>query len=741
MNRTHGRPPRSGLRRPLLALALALLAAVTGAPQAAEPGARPRIGLVLGGGGARGAAHIGILEVMERLRVPVDCVAGTSMGSLVAGVYAVGLTPAEMLEKLAPVDWNALFADNPDSADMNYRTRRLAQRFYPKLELGVTDKGVEPLTGVVAGQKIKLFFNMMVGDDAGQLTIESLRLPVSIIATDIGTGERVVLREGSLSAAMRASMSVPGLLDPVKIDSHYLVDGGLVDNVPIGEARSRCNADVVIAIDVGTPLMKPQEVTNILAVAGQMVNILTNQNVVASLATLRPGDVFIQPDLSGITAGDFPRYLEAVERGRKAAEAASDQLARYAVSPEQYAAWRADVRMPERPVPRVDEIQIAETKHVNPEAIERLVEVKPGEPVDTQTLNKSMQSIYGEGYYQGVDYALLPSRERNILRITPVEKSWGPDYLLFGMNLSSNVGSWSAYNLRAAYRRTWLNSYGGEWLSGVQVGEDSRIFTQFYQPLDPGQRFFVQPSVFAGRSLRDVYQDNNRISEYTVDQYSATLVAGINFGTVGQARLGYEYTRAQAELTTGVPGSLPQGRNTVRGWTAVLDLEQFDRLFFPTRGWAVLGDVLYDQADDYTRGNFNASLAYPFSGFVLNGRVRAAGSLTGTLPPYNAVSLGGPFNMAGYAKDQISGDALAYGSMRLERIVGKMPLGLTGDLRIGASGEAGKVNGRYTETNLDGWLNSYSVYLAGETPVGPLYLGYGRATGGASAVYLFLGTP
>jgi NTE family protein len=741
MNTKHKDNGGSRLAAWTLALAAASLSAMPHGALAADPAARPRIGLVLGGGGARGSAHIGVLEVMERLRVPVDCVAGTSMGSLVAGVYAVGLTPAEMLDKLAPVDWHELFDDDPESADMNYRSRRLGQRFYPKLELGITDNGVEPVTGVVAGQKIKLFFNMMVGDDRGQRTIESLRLPVSIIATDIGTGKRVVLREGSLSAAMRASMSVPGLLDPVKIGEHYLVDGGLVDNVPIGEARSRCNADVVIAVDVGTPLMKPEEVTNILSVAGQMINILTNQNVEASLATLKPGDVFIRPDLSGISAGDFPRYREAVERGRRAAEEASDQLARYAVSPEQYAAWHGRIRMPERPAPVVDEIQIAEMEYVSPQAVERLVEVRPGEPLDTKKLNKSLQAIYGEGHYQGVDYALLPTRERNILRITPVEKSWGPDYLLFGLNLSSNVGDWSAYELRVAYRRTWLNAYGGEWLTGVQVGEDSRVFTEFYQPLDERQRFFVAPGLAIGRSALTVYQDNERIGEFTADRAAARLDAGVNFGAVGQAKLGYYYSEQKTELSTGVPGSLPEGEQTVRGWNANLDFEQFDRLFFPTRGWAAIADVFRADQDDYTRGNLSVSAAVPVSKYVINGRLRVAGSLSGTLPSYDAVAFGGPFNMGGYAQNQVVGDELAYGSLRLERIVGQMPLGLTGDLRLGVAAEAGKVNGRYTETHLDGWLKSYSIYFAGETPVGPLYLGYGNATGGASAFYLFIGTP
>jgi NTE family protein len=370
-----------------------------------------------------------------------------------------------------------------------------------------------------------------------------------------------------------------------------------------------------------------------------------------------------------------------------------------------------------------------------------LVQIKPGEPVDTKKLNKSVQAIYGEGFYQGVDYSLASFRDRNILRITPVEKSWGPDYLLFGMNLSSNIGDWSSYELRAAYRRTWLNAYGGEWLTSVQIGETPRIATQLYQPLDAGQRFFVQTGLGYGRSPSDVYQDNERIGQFSTDRFGANFEAGVNFGTVGQATLGYVYNRDDISLATGEPGSLPEGISTIHGLRANLDLEQFDRLFFPTRGWAVFADVFHANGGDYTKGNFNAAAAYPISSFVLNGRLRAAGSLSGTLPPNDAVGLGGPFNLAGLAQNQIVGDELAYGSLRLEHILGRMPLGMTGDLRVGASGEIGKVNGRYTETNLEGWLNAYSVYLAGETPVGPLYFGYGRATGGASAFYLFLGTP
>ncbi|MDP3083425.1 MAG: patatin-like phospholipase family protein, partial [Rubrivivax sp.] len=252
----------------------------------AAASARPRVGLVLGGGGARGAAHIGVLEVLDQLRVPVDCVAGTSMGALVAGAWAAGLAPAAMQRELAKADWSDMFQDNPDYTELNFRNRRLAQRFLPGSEIGVGERGLAAPAGVVSGQKIKLFFNQLVGADLGELDLAELALPVSILATDIGTGERVVLRSGSLTQAMRASMSVPGLMAPLELAGRKLVDGGLVDNLPIREVRERCQADVVIAVNVGSPLLRAENVGSLLTVSAQMVAILTEQNVSQSLATL-----------------------------------------------------------------------------------------------------------------------------------------------------------------------------------------------------------------------------------------------------------------------------------------------------------------------------------------------------------------------------------------------------------------------------------------------------------------------
>ena len=257
----------------------------------AQSTARPKVGLVLGGGGARGAAHIGVLELLEQLRIPVDCVAGTSMGALVAGAWAAGLSPLQMREALSRADWRDMFQDNPDYAELNWRNKRLSQRFLPGSEAGLRGGSAVVPPGVVSAQKIKLFINRLVHADAGELELQQLPLPVSIIATDIGTGERVVLRRGSLTQAMRASMSVPGLMAPLSLDGRKLVDGGLVDNLPVREVRERCGAEVVIAVNVGTAPLKPEEVSGLLTVSAQVLALLTEQNVQSTLAALTPADI------------------------------------------------------------------------------------------------------------------------------------------------------------------------------------------------------------------------------------------------------------------------------------------------------------------------------------------------------------------------------------------------------------------------------------------------------------------
>jgi NTE family protein len=716
----------------------ALLVATTAVAAAAD-GARPRVGLVLGGGGARGAAHIGVLEVLEKLRVPVDCVAGTSMGALVTGAWASGVTPAQMQTEMSKANWSDMFQDNPEFSELSNRNKRMSQRFLPGTETGVTPHGLQFPPGIVYGEKIKLFFNTLVRANLGEREIQDLRLPIALVATDIGNGRKVVFRDGSLTMAMRASMSVPGLLAPAEYRGLKLVDGGLVDNVPIDEVRRLCNADVVIAVNVGSPLLKPDEVGSLLTVSAQMVNILTEQNVAQSLATLKPTDIYIRPDLDGITAADFGKHREAAARGRAAAEAVADRLRALSVSEQQFAQWWAGIQTAERAPPRVDEIEIAGLKRVNPEAVRRHIEQKEGEPIDTARLDGDLLRVFGDGWYESTDYTLLSTRERNILRITPVEKSWGPDYLRLGLRLEVDYNG-ATFDLRAAYQKTWLNSLGGELLLSGQIGSTVAAAIDFYQPLDPAQRFFVEPAAGISRSIFPLYQDNLKYAEYDVRSQEGGIALGLNFGLLGPARIGWDWRSASARLDTGLP-FFPSGSESWGGWFVSFDFDQLNRLYFPTAGWAANSRYFYSTNQNFSRLDVSGQAVTSFGRNVVGAAAAYTGSPQGQLPYFDAARYGGFLRMSAFSPNQLVGDNVYYGQAKFEHIIGVLPIGLHGDIRLGLALEAVKRGVAFSETNLGGWLNSTSVYLGGETPFGPVYVGYGYSTSGVWNVYLFVGTP
>nr|WP_315491988.1 patatin-like phospholipase family protein [uncultured Rhodoferax sp.] len=724
------------LHQPILRSLALVLCFLSSTAWAAD---RPKVGLVLGGGGARGAAHIGVLEEMERLRIPVDCVAGTSMGALVAGAWASGLDAATLRKEMAKADWNDLFQDNPGYNDVTYRSKRIAKRYLPGSEAGVKSGGLVTPPGVVSGQKIKLFFNQLVQSDRSERLIEELALPVSIIATDIGTGARVAFRQGSLSLAMRASMSVPGLMAPLEYEGRKLVDGGLVDNLPIQEVRNLCGADIVIAVNVGSPLLAPNEISGLVSISTQMVSILTEQNVTRSLSLLREDDIYIKPDLTGLTAAQFERSAEAADRGLAAAQTTT-ALQALSVDPQTYAGWRQRWTPLNQPLPTVDAIEIVGLQTVNPAAIDRYLEQLPGQRLDVPQLNRNLLRAYGDGYYERVDYTLVRKGDQEVLRIMPVEKSWGPDYLRLGINLNSTLTGRSTYSLRAAYQKTWLNALGGEWLASAELGSNTGISGEFYQPLDPAQRYFVDAAASIRRESLALFGNDLRISDYRNSIARLDLTAGINLGMTGQTRLGWRNERQTVEIETGLP-ILSDEPLQIRGWLASWETDQKNQLHIATTGWSGKGSLFESLNGNYNLLNLNMEGSYQLADWVLGVRGNYAGSTYGKLPVQQMGRLGGFLNLSGFASDQLLGDRVSYGHIRAERIVGRMPTGLTGDLRVGIAFELGKVADPVSEPRRTGLLNSTVIYMRGETPFGPAYIGLGQSSSGPVNAYLFIGTP
>jgi len=708
---------------------------------------RPRIGLVLGGGGARGGAHLGVLEVLEDMRIPVDCIAGTSMGALVGGAYASGISPGEMRAKIEKTDWSAMFDDSASRDLQNLRRREMDDRFFSGLEFGVTPDGLKYREGAIAGEKIKLFFAELVNADVGEKNIEQLSLPLTLIATDIVTGERVAMRSGNLTSAMRASMSVPGAIAPIVREGHKLVDGGLVDNVPIQEVRDRCHADIVIAVNVGSPMLTEKQVSGAVSVVGQMVNLLTEQNVSKSLALLTPRDVYMRPELGSISAMDFGRQIEAAAIGRAAALAQAEKLRALSAPPQQYAAWTAKLRAQAssgRPV--IDEVVVAETRFVNPRDIRASVSQKEGEPLDTKGLVDDLINIYSRGDLQTLDYSVLRERDKTILKLVPIEKPWGPDYLRFGLNMATDFRFDSSFNLRALYRKTWLNAYGGEWLSIAQLGTTQAIATEYYQPVDYRQTWFLRPFVSASSSKANLYFNGDRIAEYRVPTYQGGIDAGVNLGTYGQARIGWLERKDEAIHEVGSP-ILPDASSRTSAVTARLAIDQFNFAFFPTRGYKL--DVDYRHAfkvsdgPSYSRVEASATAAIPAGPVVVTPTIAGGRAPHAALPLGDLFALGGLNRLSAFAPGQILGrEQYWYAGMRVEhRLLQPIPvLGLS--VLVGASYERARMKNSVTEPDLaKGAIDSYGFYLGATTPLGPLYIGWSGTQDRRGRVYFFLGTP
>jgi NTE family protein len=430
------------LRHAVLSAVAAALTLATGSPAAAQSSVetRPRIGLALSGGGARGLAHVGVLKVLEELHIPVDCITGTSMGAVVGGAYAAGASAAQMDEVVRKVDWNDLFTDRPPREEMTPRRKQEDYSGYFAPEIGLRNGSLRLAKGVVAGVTIESFLRKLTASAAGVEEFSRLPIPFRAVAADIESGQQVVLSDGSLPLAMRASMAIPGAVNPVEIHGQLLVDGGIANNLPIELARQTCG-DVVIAVNIGTPPMKRDEITSALSVVGQLVNFLGKEHVDQQIAAMTERDVLIKPELGNITAASFDRAADAIHIGEEAARAVAEQLRRYSLPAAQYAALRQhQLRAQDHSLGQFDAIEFEGLVLAQPATLQHVMDAKPGVPLDEDTLTNDLRRIYGRGDFDSIDYRIHEQDGKRTLIIHAQEKDTGPQSLRLGLSLSTSLG-------------------------------------------------------------------------------------------------------------------------------------------------------------------------------------------------------------------------------------------------------------------------------------------------------------
>lgn len=730
----------------LLSVALVLPAVATG--QTTDPAAKPRlkVGLVLSGGGARGGAHLGVLRVLEELRVPVDIIVGTSAGSIIGAAYASGLSVADIEREMASSSTAALIRDF-DRQEVPLRRKADADTNLVGPEIGIGRDGFSLPKGAIAGVGLEGVLRSLTRLQTTQ-DFDALPIRFRAIATDLATAEMVVIGKGNLAEAIRASMAVPAVVNPVTIDGRLLVDGGVVRNLPVDVARS-LGADVVIAVNIGTPLLRQEEISSLVAVSDQITRILTVNNVNRSIAELSPQDVLITPELGTITTGDFDRLLEAARAGNQATRAVAPQLARLALEPAAYARGFQQVNRPDQPsAAPIAEVRVIGAERSNPAVIRAAMQTQAGQPFDQTIADRDMKRIYGRGDFESATYWLERQPDgRQLLNVEVTEKSWGPQYVRFGLGLSSDFTGNANFQLMASHRATWLDPLGAEWRNDINIGHTDRLRTEWFQPLDERQRVFVSGRAELERTPFDIYDPTgNRVARYRRDVYGVGADVGLAVGPAYEFRLGLTRNRVRLVTDTGVvPGSVLLPRTETGGVALGVKFDTLDNLRFPRTGHAGELQLLASRRALGTDDNYNRVTASYLTAFS-SGRHALELAARGVklqsrdaLPLYELSQLGGFLNLSGLRTGELLGHTTTFG--RATYTLRTARAGFFDGAYVGVSAEIGRVSDAVAGPVSSRTVRGMALYVAVDTPLGPAYLGYGRASGSRNAFYLVLGQP
>lgn len=710
--------------------------------RAAETPERPKIGLVLGGGGAKGSAHIGVLKVLEELRIPVDYIAGTSMGAIVGSLYASGLSPGEIEKILTTVDWNDLFSGDPDRKDIDFWRKREDFLFLAPLTLGVRDGKILLPKGLVKDQKINVLFETLLLHTSEIKDFDRLPIPYRAVATDIETGEMVILKSGRLADAARASMSVPGAFPPVELDDRILIDGGIVRNLPVDIVRD-LGAGVIICVDVGKPLLTREELAGPLEILNQMLDIMMMKNVQEQIDSLGPQDVYINPDLGDLESGDFSRGAEGSRMGEAAARNNIDSLQRYSVPVREYAVFLERQRRERvREMKIVDmQVDVEGKNKIAPEVVAERFGVEEGDTVDIKTLAQGADNVFGMADFDRVDILMNKHEEKGYdLLLRTRENAIGPNYLRFGMALESDFDGVSRYGILLDYTRRWVNSFGAEWKTLINIGSPFGMYTEFYQPLTPSRFFFVMPHAKWSKRQVSLYEDNDRIAEYSVSGYNFGLDVGIQPRMYGIARIGVLFGNDEASLETGDSQQLPAEESFERrGITYGILVDQMDNLNFPNSGYAarigVFSSLEALGADDnYNRIEGTVAGAHTFKRQTVFAQLKAGSQFGGELPFNEELELGGFLNLSGLQQNQLRGNYMALAQLVSYHKVAKS---FFGDLYLGGSLETGNI--WEEEYDFSDLRFAGSLFIGYDTILGPFYIGLGLIDQGECAGYFYLG--
>jgi NTE family protein len=736
----------------------------TAPPAASAPPHRPRIGLVLSGGGARGIAHIGVLKVLEEQHIPIDAIAGTSMGAVVGGLYASGLTAREIEAIVTSLNWQDAFRDRPPREDLTLRRKQEDENFLVKFPLGIRGGKLLLPKGLIQGQRLNQILRRLTLPVARITNFDELPTPFRALATDLETGDGVTMDSGDLTSAMRASMSAPGVFAPVERDGRLLVDGGISENLPVDIARSM-GVDILIVVDVGTPLLTREKLNSVPVISNQMLAILIQRNTRLQLDKLQAQDVLIAPPLGDTSSFDFGNVKRVVAVGERAARASAARLAALAMTPQEatgYAQRREAAR--QASPPRIDFVQVDSGSKNYSQRLNSLFDDLTGKPLDPDALARRMTTLYGEGSLDTLDYQVVQENDHYGLRLDARGNSIGPNYVRFGLSLQEDFQGTSTYDAAMRFVMSEITRPGGEFVWDLQVGQTSLVATELFLPFSEFSGWFVDPHAQVAASNVPLFGNQSQagggknsslnqteIAQYRLHTYEYGIDLGKQFGNWGEIRTGIQREQGHSHLEIGDPSdpllqSQPNQDFGVHDYFVRFSYDRLDNVNFPHSGqraslqWDADRNVTgVDQVTNQVAFSYTGAASFGRDTLVFssNAGMTLEGNVTDVRLLY---PLGGFLNLSGLRANSLLGPDFAIARFLYYRQIGRGGPGYFDfPTYVGVSFEDGNVWQNRRDISFGNTQKDASIFLGIETFLGPVYVATGFDQHGNQSFYLFLG--
>ncbi len=737
---------RSPLRSVCRFLGLILIQSVcalaqntTGTGRRSGAGEELKIGLVLSGGGARGLAHIGVLQWFEENHVPVDYITGTSMGGLIGGLYAMGIPIQDVVALIKKIDWKQAFARGPTYEQLSFRRQEDRRNDQVEFELGAKH-GISLPTGLSSAHYISLIIDRLTLPYFAISSFDDLPIPYRCMATDFLDAESVTLKDGSLASAMRATMSIPGVFPPVEREGRVLVDGGLLDNIPTN-AMLEMKPDVVIAVDIGSQLGDYKAIQTLGGILAQATTVMTIEN---DRRNLRLADIILAPELGNRSILDFSAIDKVIELGYLSAETKAASLRRFALDEEAWHKHQAAIAARKRAAPlAADGIEVTGVNGRARAIIRRQLEVFAGKPLDVEKLEAALTRYTGQGRYEALDYGFArpsPGSQKNILVITVREKMHAPPTLDFALELEASDIADIKLSVGSRLTAYDVTSYGSEWRNDIKVGFRSVFATELFQPL--GQHgIFAAPRAYYRRGIENVFAPASPgAADYMVNRTGMGLDLGY-LAWHSEFRVGYDLSHYAADVHSGTP---PE--KSVRGNVSVVRarwaFDGTDSAAVPTRGLRLVSEGRWFLAAPLSEGGFpqaeiNSLFAQPVSS---RGSIFVGGRFGTTFrrdaPAELAFTLGGPWRLGAYDREEFRGNHYFLTSLGYQHHVSDLPPLWGGKIFAASWFDAG---GAFQDLASPDVKYQGSAGFIMETRLGPFSLVGAVGKGGRGKVYFTFG--